>query len=130
MLAVWFTGLSAGFLEYASARPQPLGNLFPGPRSLLAGRDLLTAPRLNWLDLWPARTFSQPIALTNQAAARKLPATCILTVDKGRPPEQDDFYSFYRRAQALGWPVLIMEGDHNVQRSQPRELVKLIEQAP
>jgi pimeloyl-ACP methyl ester carboxylesterase len=78
----------------------------------------------------PAQTFSEPITLTNQADAQKLPVTYILTVDKGKTPEQDDFYKFYLRAKARGWPALIMEGDHNVQRSHPRELVKLIEQAP
>ena len=78
----------------------------------------------------PAQTFSEPIILTNQAVARKLPATYILTVDKGAPPEQDDFYRFYERAKARGWTAEIMEGDHNVQRSHPHELVKLLEQAP
>lgn len=80
--------------------------------------------------LHPARTFSQPIALTNQAVAGKLPATYILTVDKGQMPEQDAFYPFYRRARARGWKAIIMEGDHNVQRSHPKELAGLIEQAP
>ena len=75
------------------------------------------------------RSFSQPITLTNQVAAGKIPTTYILTVDQGRQPEQDDFYPFYQRAQARGWPVRIMEGDHNVQRSHPHELVQLIEQA-
>jgi pimeloyl-ACP methyl ester carboxylesterase len=78
----------------------------------------------------PFRTFSEPITLTNQAVAGKLPATYILTVDAGKPPEQDDFYKFYLRAKSRGWPVLTMEGDHNVQRSHPQQLVKLIEQAP
>ena len=78
----------------------------------------------------PAKTFSEPIALTNQAVAGKLPVTYILTVDRGRTPEQDEFYPFYQRAQARGWITLIMEGDHNVQRSHPRELVRLLEQAP
>jgi len=78
----------------------------------------------------PAKTFSQPIVLTNQAAAQKLPTTYILTVDPGRPPEQDDVYACYLRARSRGWPVLIMEGDHNVQRSHPQELVKLLEQLP
>jgi pimeloyl-ACP methyl ester carboxylesterase len=78
----------------------------------------------------PAKTFSEPITLTNQAVAGKLPATYILTVDKGAPPERDDFYKFYLRAKARGWPVFIMEGDHNVQRSHPQQLAKLIEQAP
>jgi pimeloyl-ACP methyl ester carboxylesterase len=78
----------------------------------------------------PAKTFSQPIALTNQAVAGKLPVTYILTVDKGQTPEQDAFYPFYQRARARGWKAVIMEGDHNVQRSHPKELVELIEQAP
>ena len=78
----------------------------------------------------PAKTFSEPITLTNQAIAQKLPTTYILTVDKGAQPEQDDFYRFYQRAKARGWTTHIMEGDHNVQRSHPKELVRLLEQAP
>jgi pimeloyl-ACP methyl ester carboxylesterase len=78
----------------------------------------------------PARTLSQSITLTNQAVAQKLPTTYILTVDKGKSPEQDDFHRFYGRAKARGWTVRIMEGDHNVQVSHPQELAKLLEQAP
>jgi pimeloyl-ACP methyl ester carboxylesterase len=77
-----------------------------------------------------AKTFSEPIILTNQAVAGKLPTTYILTVDKGKVPEQDDFYRFYERAKARGWTVLIMEGDHTVERSHPNEVVRLLEQAP
>ena len=77
----------------------------------------------------PAKAFSEPISLTNQAVAGKLSATYILTVDKGSMPEQDDFYPFYERAKARGWMVLVMEGDHNVQRSHPGELVGLLEPA-
>jgi pimeloyl-ACP methyl ester carboxylesterase len=80
--------------------------------------------------LMPAKTFSEPISLTNQAAVGKLPVTYILTVDKGSPPEQDDFYPFYLRARDRDWTVYIMEGDHNVQRSHPKELVTLVEHAP
>jgi pimeloyl-ACP methyl ester carboxylesterase len=78
----------------------------------------------------PAKTFSQPISLKNQAVAAKLPTTYILTVDKGKTPEEDEFYPFFQRAQARGWTTIIMEGDHNVQRSHPVELVRLLEQAP
>jgi len=80
--------------------------------------------------LQSAKTFSQPITLTNQAVARKIPTTYILTVDPGMNPEQDEFYPYYQRARARGWSTLIMEGDHNVQRSHPQELVKLFELAP
>ncbi|HEY1662156.1 MAG TPA: alpha/beta fold hydrolase [Verrucomicrobiae bacterium] len=79
--------------------------------------------------LMPELTFSEPITLTNQAAAMKLPTTFILTVDKGSQPDQDDFYRFYVRAKERGWQTWIMEGDHNVQRSHPRELVGLFEKA-
>jgi pimeloyl-ACP methyl ester carboxylesterase len=75
----------------------------------------------------PARTYSEPISLTNQAVARKLPTTYILTVDKGGKPEDDDFFKFYQRAQTYDWQALIMEGDHNIQRSHPEELVALLE---
>lgn len=77
----------------------------------------------------PANTFSQPIILTKQSVAGKLAAICILTLDKGTPPEQDDYHTFYLRAQARGCPALIMEGDHKVRRYHPHELVKLLEQA-
>lgn len=76
-----------------------------------------------------AQCFAEPIVLTNQAVAMKLPTTYILTVDPGNTPDQDDFYKFYVRAQARGWPAWIMEGDHNVQRSHPVELARLLEKA-
>lgn len=78
----------------------------------------------------PAMTFQQPISLTNQAVARKLPTTFIMTVDAGREPKSDSFFRFYERAQARGWTTQIMEGDHNVQWSKPRELVERLEKAP
>jgi hypothetical protein len=51
-------------------------------------------------------------------------------VDKGSPPERDDFYPFYLRARDRGWTTIIMEGDHNPQRSHPKELVTLVEHVP
>ena len=56
-------------------------------------------------------------------------ALVCLAVEKGKTPEQDDFYAFYQRARARGWPAWIMEGDHVVERSHPVALVKLLEQA-
>ena len=77
-----------------------------------------------------AQTFSEPINLTNQIAAEKLPTTYLLCVEKGRTLEQADFYRFYQRAKARGWTTITVESDHNLQRSHPQELVKLLEQAP
>ena len=77
----------------------------------------------------PALCFSEPIVLTNQALAQRLPTTYILTVDPGKTKEQDDFYRCYQRAQSRRWPVFVIESDHNAQRSHPQEIVKLFEQA-
>ena len=77
----------------------------------------------------PARTFSEPIVLTNQAVAQKLPTTYILLSATNRPPQQAMFYRFAQRAQARGWPVWTLQSDHNVQRSHPGELVRLLEKA-
>ena len=59
----------------------------------------------------PLKTFTDAIVLTNPAAA-KIPATYILTVEKGKKPEDDDFFPSAERARARGWPVLIMEANH------------------
>jgi pimeloyl-ACP methyl ester carboxylesterase len=77
----------------------------------------------------PVKTFSEPITLTNQAVAMKLPTTYILAVERGIAPKQANFYPFYVRAKARGWPAWIVESDHNVQRSHPKELVQLLENA-
>lgn len=78
----------------------------------------------------PAKTLSEPISLKNQEAARKLPTTYILTAENPDEPDNDGFYRFYERAKARGWPVRIMQGDHNVQWSHPKELVTLLQQVP
>jgi pimeloyl-ACP methyl ester carboxylesterase len=78
----------------------------------------------------PAQTFSEPITLTNQAVAQKLPTSYILTVEAGKADEQDDFYPFYQRAQARGWPAIIMQADHNPQRSHADGLAVVLEQMP
>ena len=77
----------------------------------------------------PAKTFHDPLHLDHAAALRKIPTTYILTVEKGQPAEKDNFYPFYRRATERGIQVWIMEGDHNVQWSHPKELAALLEKA-
>ncbi|HVW21104.1 MAG TPA: alpha/beta fold hydrolase [Opitutaceae bacterium] len=75
----------------------------------------------------PERTFEEPIALTNQAAARRIPSAYVMFLPPGRPPEQGDFYVFYRRAQSRGWPVTTLESGHNAHLEHPREEAQLIE---
>ena len=74
----------------------------------------------------PMKTFTDSIVLKNQAAAAKIPATYILTVEKGQKPEEDTFFPSSERAKARGWPVLIMEGDHNPHWRQPEALAELL----
>ncbi|HVS72597.1 MAG TPA: alpha/beta fold hydrolase [Phycisphaerae bacterium] len=76
----------------------------------------------------PAKCFSEKISLKNPARD-KIPATYILTVDAGKQPKDDTFYTCYQRAQSRGWPTKIMTGPHNVQWTEPRVLVKYLEQA-
>ena len=73
----------------------------------------------------PLKTFTDAIVLRNPAAA-KVPATYILTVEKGKRPEDDDFYAFAERARARGWPVLIMEADHVPNWRQPEATAALL----
>jgi pimeloyl-ACP methyl ester carboxylesterase len=77
----------------------------------------------------PAKAFSTPISLKNQAAALKIPTAYIMTVDPGSQPEQDAYFPFYTRAQERGWPVSIMPGDHVVHINQTANLVERLEKA-
>lgn len=74
----------------------------------------------------PLKTFTETLVLKN-SAARQIPATYILTVEKNRAAKDDDFASQAERARRRGWTVRQMEADHNPQRSAPEALVALIE---
>jgi pimeloyl-ACP methyl ester carboxylesterase len=71
------------------------------------------------------KTFTDQIVLKNEAA-RKLPATYILTVEKGKEAKDDDFFSQSERARARGWPMLQLTSDHNPQWSAPEALVNML----
>ena len=73
----------------------------------------------------PARTFSEPIALTNSLRER-IPTSYILTVDRGA--DTDAFDPFAARARSKGWKTDRLTADHNAQRSAPQELCSLLEQ--
>ena len=78
----------------------------------------------------PAKTFSQPLLLKNEAATAKIPTAYILTVDPGKKPEEDGFFRFYERARARGYRVEVMEADHTPQFSRIPEIVELLESTP
>lgn len=71
------------------------------------------------------KTFTDPIALKNEAA-RKLPATYILTVEKGKEAKDDDFFAQSQRAKERGWTMLQLTSDHNPQWSAPEALVEML----
>ena len=73
----------------------------------------------------PLKTLTETIVLKNQAA-RKLPATYILTVEKGKEAKADDFYAQSQRARERGWPVLQLTSDHNPQWSATEALVEML----
>ena len=73
----------------------------------------------------PLKTFTEKISLKNDAA-RKIPATYILTVEKGKEAKDDDFYSQSLRAKERGWPILQLTADHNAQWSAPEALVEML----
>jgi pimeloyl-ACP methyl ester carboxylesterase len=72
----------------------------------------------------PLKTFTDPIVLKNQARTR-IPATYILTVDKGA--DTDPFDPSAARAKKKGWRVERLTADHNAQRSAPEELARLLD---
>jgi pimeloyl-ACP methyl ester carboxylesterase len=74
----------------------------------------------------PAKTFTEPISLKNGAAAR-IPATYILTIEKGA--QDDDFSPYAERARGRGFAVETLEADHNPQWSAPEALVERLHRA-
>ena len=71
------------------------------------------------------KTFTDAIVLKNEAA-RKLPATYILTVDKGKEAKDDDFFPHSVRAKERGWSMLQLTSDHNPQWSAPEALAEML----
>jgi pimeloyl-ACP methyl ester carboxylesterase len=74
----------------------------------------------------PLKTFGEPLSLKN-AAARRIPATYILTV--ARSGQEDDFSPYAGRARARGFALEEMEADHNPQWSAPEALVERLHRA-
>jgi pimeloyl-ACP methyl ester carboxylesterase len=73
----------------------------------------------------PLKTFNEPVSFKNEAA-RKLPATYILTVDKGKEAKDDDFFSQSQRAKERGMTLLQLSADHNPQWSATEALVEML----
>lgn len=74
----------------------------------------------------PVKTFTDPVSYKNEAA-KKLPATYVLTVEANAT--RDDFDAQAERAKGRGWTVLRMTADHNPQRTAPEALAELLDKA-
>ena len=75
----------------------------------------------------PVKTWTDTLILRS-AFRQKIPTTYIVTVEKGKKPENDDFASQAERARKKEWPVLQLEADHNPQWSAPDALVEILMQ--
>lgn len=73
----------------------------------------------------PFKTYTDTITLRNPVA-KEVPATYILTVEKGKTAERDDFFLQSQRARKRGWAVLHLEADHNPQQSAVDATAELI----
>jgi len=71
------------------------------------------------------KTFTDPIVLKNDAA-RKIAATYVLTVEKGKEAKDDEFFPQSQRAKERGWTMLQLTSDHNPQWSAPEALVEML----
>lgn len=73
----------------------------------------------------PFKTFTDTLVLTGMHSM-KIPTSYLLTVDKGKTPSEDDFASQAERAKQKGWPVLVLEADHNAQWSAPVAFAQML----
>lgn len=75
----------------------------------------------------PIKTLTEPLELNNEARS-EISTTYIQAVEEGTYPEGDDFAVHANRAKEQGWPVLIINSDHNPQWSAPHELADMLHQ--
>ena len=71
------------------------------------------------------KTFTDTISLKNPDRL-KIPTDYILTVDPGKEPKDDSFYSHMQRAKKYNWSTQVFESDHNPQWSKPSELTDML----
>jgi len=76
------------------------------------------------------KTYTEPVSYKNPAA-KQLPVTYIAFLPGSQTMEERSKNDTnLQRAKARGWTIRQLASDHNAQRSHPRELTALLEQAP
>lgn len=74
----------------------------------------------------PSKTFTDIISIKNIEAS-KIPAAYILTVDKGKNADEDDFSFFAKRAKERNFAYIQMDNtSHIPERESPKELAKIL----
>ncbi len=71
------------------------------------------------------KTFTDEIELKNPDRLN-IRTDYILTVEPKKQPSEDGFYAHSQRAEKYGWPVHILQANHNPQWTQPKELVDML----
>ncbi len=117
-----------GESAYTSMSPEATAHRMPATNGFISLGDQTGKP-VPHIVPQSEKTFTEPIKLEHQDEARRIPTTYILTVDKGKTPEQDMFFRYYERAKTRGWTTEIMEGPHVVHLTQPVETARLLEAA-
>ena len=73
-------------------------------------------------------TLTEPVSFNNDQA-KKLPATYVAFVSNPETREiREKTDLSWANAKDRGWPIHVLESDHNAQRSHPIELADLLEQ--
>ena len=73
----------------------------------------------------PIKTMTDKINLSNKDR-NKISSVYILTVEKNKKPQEDDFASQVEKAKSKGWNIIYFESDHNPQWSAPKKISDLI----
>ena len=74
----------------------------------------------------PLKTWTDKISLKNEKR-NHIPAVYILTVEKNKNPETDDYATQAARARQKKWPVYILEATHNPQWSNLNGFHKMLQ---
>jgi len=75
------------------------------------------------------KTFTEPVSYKNPAA-KKLPVTYVAFVPAGENAQKREEHDrSWQRAKARGWTIRTLESDHVAERSHPKELAALLQDA-
>lgn len=74
------------------------------------------------------KTFTEPVSYKNPDT-KLLAVTYVAFIPAGQSEDKRSGSPEWKRAKARGWTIRVLASDHNAQRSHPKELVTLLEDA-